>query len=161
MNLTSLIIQQKITWKTKKHKEFKTWGTFACCTKKFRQSHTLLCTMTRHYRSYIQISFPKAIQKALSQKFSKKLHCLGSEWSQPVSVLNCYPILPHELWNKTMFAMSGVRMVIKMIYLLIKETCMSTSPVIGGYLHQMIYLLGYLQMNDLPARLLTNEWSTS
>ena len=97
------------------------------CTKKFRQSHTLLCTMTRHYRSYIQISFPKAIQKALSQKFSKKLHCLGSEWSQPVSVLNCYPILPHELWNKTMFAMSGVRMVIKMIYLLIKETCIDNK----------------------------------
>jgi hypothetical protein len=27
---------------------------------------------------------------------------------------------------------------------------MSTSPVIGGYLHQMINLLGYLQLNDLP-----------
>ena len=46
--------------------------------------------------------------------------------------------------------MSGVRMAIKLIYLPIKETCMSTSPVIRGYLHQMIYLLGYLQLNDLP-----------
>ena len=143
--------------KNEKTQKIQNMRHFCLLHKKFRQSHTLLCTMTRHYRSYIQISLPKAIQKALSQKFSKKLHCLGSEWSQPVSVLNCYPILPHELWNKTMFAMSGVRMVIKMIYLLIKETCMSTSPVIGGYLHQMIYLLGYLQINDLPARLLTNE----
>jgi hypothetical protein len=36
--------------------------------------------------------------------------------------------------------MSGVRMAIKLIYLPIKETCMSTSPVIGGYLH----------LSDLP-----------
>ena len=33
-----------------------------------------------------------------------------------------------------MFAMSGVQMVIQMIYLLIKGTCMMTSPVIEGYL---------------------------
>ena len=98
----------------KKHKNEKHEALLPFAHKKFRQSHTLLCKMTRHYRSYMQRSlFWKLSGKPLHKNFRKTNTVREANGHNRVSVLILYLILPTETWNKTMFVMSGFQMVTK------------------------------------------------
>ena len=81
-----------------------------------------------------RLAYPKQSKKPFHKNFRKNNTVREANGHNRVSALNLYPILPTETWDKTMVVKSGFQMVIQMIYLLVKGTCMGTSPVIEGYL---------------------------
>ncbi len=150
----------------KKYTKIHECGTFACVHKKFRQSCTLVCTSTRHHRSYNQISPLVSNLKSLFTKiFGKNQHCPDSKWSQPGFSINS--ILNFTIWTLAQNNQCNVRCSnghkndLPSDY---KNSVLITSPAIEDY----------VQINDLPPdraelcidnksgnwRLRTNKWST-
>ena len=80
-------------------------------------SRTQSCTLVTTGVTF-RLAYQKQSKKPFHKNFRKNNTVREVNGHNRFSALNLYPILPNELWNKTMFAMSGVLMVIKMIYLL-------------------------------------------